>query len=115
MGSQVSSHGREDNAVSAEASVEELLREMLSRQASMETTLRAVHEQAKKTNGRVTALERAQDVEKAVEKERARILREEREALKDATSRRQWRVGLMFGLGGSLLITLLTWVGAHVG
>lgn len=95
--------------------VEVLLRQILGRQASMETTLDQVHDQAKKTNGRVTALELAAAEERAVEKERARILLEERAALKDATTRRQWRVGLMVGLGGSLVITVLTWVGAHVG
>jgi hypothetical protein len=98
-----------------ERRTDELLEEMLRRQASMETTLEAVHEQAKKTNGRVTALERAHDVEKALEKERARVLQAQALELRDATSRRQWRVGLMVGLGGSFVITALTWIGAHVG
>jgi hypothetical protein len=95
--------------------VEKLLREVLRRQGGMESTLEAVHEQAKKTNGRVTALERAADVEKALEKERARVLGEQAVHLREVASRRQWRVGLMVGLGGSLVITILTWVGAHVG
>lgn len=98
-----------------EQDVRQLLREMLRRQASMETTLEAVHDQAKKTNGRVTALERAADVEHGREEERRRLVREQAEALKSAASRRQWKIGLLVGVGGSFVITVLTWVGAHVG
>lgn len=95
--------------------VEGLLREILARQERMEVTLESVHDQARKTNGRVTALERAHDVEKALEKERAKVLQDQVASSKEAASRRQWKIGLAVGAGMSLLITVLAWVGAHVG
>lgn len=94
--------------------VEGLLREILGQQASMKTTLEAVHEQAKKTNGRVTQLEREADRAKGRLEERARVLKAETDKKAQALSWRQWKIGLAVAFGGSLVITVLTWAGAHV-